>query len=107
MSIVIKENEFRQIISDLDKEIENLKEAYDDVNREAKKIDGTGDMWKGDTQRAVYNYYKEVSGQFPDNIERLESLSTYLKNTLENYINGEHSINSDVDTNSDNLNINE
>ena len=106
MDIEVKEDEFRNIIESFDNEIKNLERIYKEVDTECKKIDGSDDIWKGKAQAMTYNYYKGVSVEFPDNIERLQSLSDYLKNTLENYINGENSINSDVDASGENLDVN-
>ena len=106
-NIVIKEDEFRSIINDLDKEITNLENTYNDIKVRGQKLDGTSDMWKSETQKVVYDYYKSVSDKFPNNIERFKSLSDYLKTTLNNYIEGEKSINKDVDNNASELNINE
>ena len=106
-NIVIKEDEFRSIINDLDKEITNLENTYNDIKTKGQKLDGSNDMWNSETQKVVYNYYKSVSDKFPSNIERFKSLSEYLKTTLNNYIEGEKSIDKDVDTNASELNINE
>lgn len=106
MDIEIKEDEFRKIINDFNTEIKNLEAIYKEIENECKKIDGSDNIWKGKVQAMTYNYYKDVSSEFPDNIERLQSLSEYLNHTLENYINGENSINKDVDKNSENLNVN-
>ena len=106
-NIVIKENEFRSIINDLDKEITNLENTYNDIKTKGQKLDGSNDMWNSETHKVVYNYYKSVSDKFPSNIERFKSLSEYLKTTLNNYIEGEKSIDKDVDTNASELNINE
>ena len=106
-NIVIKEDEFRSIINDLDKEITNLENTYNDIKTKGQKLDGSNDMWNSETQKVVYNYYKSVSDKFPSNIERFKSLSEYLKTTLNNYIEGEKSIDNDVDTNASELNINE
>lgn len=106
MSIEISENEFRGIITALDKEIDKLETIYNDINTKAKKLDGNDEMWHGDTQIAVYEYYESISKDFPDTVNRIKSFRDYLKTTLDNYINAENSINSDVDTNQENLNIN-
>ena len=106
-NIVIKEDEFRSIINDLDKEITNLENTYNDIKVKGNTLDGSNDIWNSETQKVVYNYYKSVSDKFPSNIERFKSLSEYLKTTLNNYIEGEKSIDKDVDTNASELNINE
>lgn len=107
MSIIIKEQEFRDAISNLDKEIANLERIYSEIENKSKKLDGNDEMWKSDTQKAIYDYYISVSKDFPSNIERLKSLRSYLNTTLDNYIEEESGINNDVDTNIDNLSINE
>ena len=107
MSIVVKKEEFSELIKELDQEIQKLKDVYNDIDNKSKKFNGNDEMWKGQTQEAVYAYYNDISKDFPDNVERIESLSTYLKTTLQNYVDAENSINEDVDSNYSNLSINE
>ncbi len=107
MSILIKEDEFRDIINNLDEDIKRLESIYDDINNKAKKLDGNDDMWKSETQEVVYDYYQSISKDFPDNINRLKSLSNYLNNTLNNYVNEENDTNSDIDESGSNLSIND
>jgi len=107
MSIIIKEQEFRDIINNINKEIDNLEKIYEEINNKAKRLDGNDEMWKSDTQKVVYDYYVSISKDFPSNINRLKSLSSYLNTTLENYINEEKGIDKDIDEDASNLSINE
>lgn len=107
MSITIKKAEFEQLINEFDREIENIKKIYSDIEEKAERLNGLDDMWKGKTQEKVYEYYYDISNDFPNNIERFESLSNYLKNTLQNYTDEEKGLNEDIDFNSKDLNINE
>lgn len=106
MNIEITENEFRKIIAALDNEINKLESIYNDINNKAQKLDGNDEMWHGNTQVAVYEYYESISKDFPDTVDRIKSFRDYLQTTLDNYINAEKSIDKDVDTNQENLNIN-
>ena len=58
MTLEINEEKFSEIITSLDKEIDTLSKIYENINKEAKKIDGSNDIWKSKTQESVYNYYK-------------------------------------------------
>ena len=104
--IEIKEDEFKKTITALDAEITNLENIYEQITKKAKKLDGNDDMWKGKAQKALYDYYESVARDFPDTVERIKSFSTYLKNTLDNYVAGENSINKDVDESKENLDVN-
>ncbi len=106
MDIEIQEAKFRKIITLLDEEIAKLETVYDEIEQESKKIDGSSSVWSGKTQSVVYDYYKSISPDFPKTVDRMKSFSDYLKTTLDNYINGENSINKDVDTNQENLDVN-
>ena len=106
MDIDIQEAKFRKIITLLDEEIVKLENVYAEIEKESKHIDGTSSVWSGKTQTVVYDYYKSISPDFPKTVERFKSFSSYLKTTLDNYIRGENSINKDVDTSEENLDVN-
>jgi len=71
-----------------------------------KKIDGSIDIWQGETQRTVYNNYLKISKNFPNIIGQLEDYSNFLKKTVVNYKTGEESINNDISNNGEDLNVN-
>lgn len=64
------------------------------------------DNWKGDTNTAFYNKYLELKEYFPKIVNGIEAYSSFLKNTSENYENAENKINTNIETNLENLNVN-
>ncbi len=107
MNMYIDEDKFREIISALDKEIKNLEEIYSDINMRIKIIDGTDPIWKGRTQKAVYSYYEEIASGFNDTVKKFKDISIFLNRTLENHLNSDKSINESVDSNVENLDVNQ
>ena len=76
------------------------------IEAEIKKIDGSQNTWKGDTQKSVYSSYLKVSNKFPSIIEQLNNYSAFLKQTVSNYKLGDQSIDTDISDNEESLKVN-
>ncbi len=104
MNIEIYENKFQDTIDRLDKEIYNLEKISNSIDDKLKTINNDN-IWSGDAQKTFLNYYQSVNKEIPDIIDKFKSYSTFLKKTLDNYINSVNVNDSDVDKNGENLNI--
>lgn len=93
-------------IGQLEEKITNIQNIYDDLNKKISLLNGDNDIWKGKVQESVYNYYLELSSQFPNTIKQLNNYKNFLQTTIENYKFEEESINHDILSNESNLNIN-
>lgn len=93
-------------ISEVDAKISDIKGIYNEIEKKMMVLDGADDIWKGKVQSSLYKHYLEIAANFPIVVEQLTAYSTFLKNSVENYKNTESSINTDVDNNQDDLNIN-
>ncbi len=106
MKIDINEENLTSIITDFDAEIDRLKKVYEEMDSKTEVLNGSDDIWRGKTQESYYEYYKEVSSEFPDIVKEFESHSTFLKKTLENYKREEEQTKKSLDENSENLDVN-
>lgn len=106
--ISINEDGLQRLIDELNKEIEEIKEIQDNIDKKMKLIDGTTDIWKGRTQDTLYNeYYKDIKNAFPNRIQKIQDFKEFLTKTLENYINEDKSLNKDIENSDENLKIND
>ena len=106
MDIEVKKSELEATINNLDNKTKELEKCYKKLNDKLKQLDGTNEVWSSDSQKTLYEYYLEVSKEFPNIVLKFRDYSKFLNNTLSNYVNLEKSIDSDVVENEENLNIN-
>lgn len=64
------------------------------------------DNWKGDTSIKYHERYLELKEYFPKINNGLKTYANFLRTTSGNYSSTENKINSDIDTNSENLTVN-
>ena len=96
----------QDIVEKLGKEITNLENAYKDIEDKMSVLDGTNEIWKSDTQKTVYEYYKEIEKDFKTSVENLNKCNEFLMKTIENYEGSISSNEKNADDNGDSLNIN-
>lgn len=104
--IDINEEKLQNIITSFDQKIETLSKIYEELDKKTEILSGNDDMWKGKTQENYYEYYKEVSMEFPEIIKELKSHSAFLKTTLENYKKEEEQTKKNIENNSEKLDVN-
>ena len=92
---IVKMDQSNKRIEELFTKIENTMKSFHD-----------NEIWSGNTNEAYYNRFLELQGYFPKVNTSLSNFSKFLKVTNENYISAENSINSDIDKNEINLNVN-
>lgn len=105
-NIYINEEELTSIISKLNNKIESIKSIYKELDDKIKNTVDSKDIWDGEVQKKAYDKYLNLSNGFSNSINQMESLKIFLQNTLDNYINGDNSINNDIEKNSEDLSIN-
>ncbi len=105
-NILINEEELASIISKLDERIKKLEDIHNELDSKVKDIDGSSEIWSGETQKKAYDNYLEYSKDFTNSINNIKSLKIFLENTLNNYLNSDKKINDSIDKNEDNLDIN-
>ena len=104
--IVINVDELTKIITKLDNKISELETIYNELDTKLKVIDGSTNIWSGDTQKSAYDNYLNISKDFPNTINQVKSLKIFLQTTLDNYLNSDKSLNEDIENNKEELDIN-
>ena len=105
-NIEINTEKLEIIINSLDEKVKNVTNTLNDIELKMSKINGNEDTWQGEAQESVYKNYLTISKNFPNIVEQLENYSKFLKTTVTNYKTGEHSIDSDIIENKENLEVN-
>ena len=98
-------NKFENIINKIEQSTNRIAEIMEKENTNMEKINGT-EIWSGVTQEECYNKYKQLSGNY-DNINK--SLKTYIgfmRQTVNDYRSIENKLDSDINTNSNDLDVN-
>lgn len=105
MNIEFNKEKLEEIIGKLNQEINNLETIYNDIDKKLESTDGTHELWKGSSQQAFYDYYKDVATDFPNALEKFRDYRDFLKMVITNYENAENDIDSDIEENSDSLDV--
>ena len=101
----INKDELLNTINSLNTKKEELETIYREIEEKCKVLDGTDDVWKSDTQKIIFSYYENIRKEFPDVVLKFQDFSNFLSKTLENYENYDNGVNSDVDTDLEDLSI--
>ncbi len=104
--IVIKDSvAFEEVILNFEKGLANIDDIFKDQDKLIKRINKTG-IWTGKTQDSFCKKYFELQGNY-DNIESsLLTLIEFMKNALDNYKKAEKQINTNIEENLENLDVN-
>lgn len=103
MDIVIDVEGLDSIISSLTTRLDNIKELNSEMN--SYVTESIQNNWDSAITDKMLKYYSNVSMKTQDHINKIESLKIFLENTKENYINGDNSINNDIEKNINELSI--
>lgn len=103
MEIVIDVENLDSIISSLSIKLDNIKELNNEMNSYVTET--IQNNWNSAITDKMLKYYSNVSMKAQDHINKIESLKIFLENTKENYINGDNSINNDIEKNINELSI--
>ena len=98
-------SEFEGIIATLKDSLRRISDNFDVEKNDMKKIDKT-DVWSGEVQEKIYSKYSELSECYSPIVESLETYIKFLDNTVASYVAAENTINKNIDSNFDNLNVN-
>ena len=106
MNITINDSDkFEETIEVFKNTIIEIQDIFDKQNNNMLKIDDT-EVWNSDTERVITSKYNELKNDYPNIIESLNNYVSFMNNTVESYKKIEKDIDSSVDKNLDNLNVN-
>ena len=97
--------EMTSIISKLDEKIQSLENIFKELNNRMKDIDGSSDVWNGESQNAACKCYVTIANDFPKTIEQLKALRVFLENALNSYLVGDSVLNKSIDNNEAGLDV--
>lgn len=97
--IVVNSDGFKEVLKSFDKDIEKANEKFNNIDNVMKDFDGESNLWKGKTCNKVIEKYQLYKGGFKDINETLKKYSVYLGHVIENYENGNKTIDKSVDNN--------
>ena len=96
-------------VNDCASKIENINTRIEDIFNNIDTIMSNvnnNDNWKGDTSRDYHDRYLLLKEYFPKINNGLRTYANFLRTTAGNYSSTENKINSNVDTNLENLTVN-
>ena len=103
--IEVNVDELTKIITKLDSKISELETIYGELDTKLKVIDGSSDIWSGNTQKNAYDNYLNISKGFQNTLNQVKSLKIFLQTTLDNYLNSDKSLNENIENNKEKLDV--
>lgn len=105
-NIIINDSkEFDVIINKLENTLPVIRDIFSSLDEKIECINGT-EIWYGKTQETFCNKYLEFSENYPVINEAFENYVKFLKIVLNNYKKAENKINSNIENNLNNLDVN-
>jgi len=105
-NIMIDTEKLENIITSLEENAAIVKQIFEELNTKLKDFDGSNEVWQGDVQSAVYQNYDAISKNFPSIVEQLNDYNIFLRKTVNNYKKEEKNIDTSIDNNKENLDVN-
>ena len=105
-SVNFKKQGASEIYDSLVASTEDIKDIFDEIDFMMEAINGEDSTWKGKSQASFYESFRTISGKFDEIGECLDRQNDFLKVTINNYQEGENKINSDIEKQSEEFNIN-
>lgn len=105
-NICFNDAEVEKTLLELEEDTKYMKEMFDKIEFIMEYINGDYDTWKGLSQSEFYKEFKTISGKFEGITDNLEKNNEFLRATIINYQAREKLINTNVDKNKFNLDIN-
>ena len=89
----------------IQKKIKQISDVQNQIKDKLSQIDGTNNIWKGKGANSFVKLSQKIVTDFAPMITEFENYNLFLISVIENYENIEKRINSDVDKNGENLEI--
>ena len=85
------------ILKQIEAKNNNIKEILENVELMSGAFDGNEDTWKGKGQESFYESYKTIAKKFQTINDKLDDNVNFIRNMMDNYVNGEDTIDKNVD----------
>lgn len=106
-SLIVNSESFNSSISKFKDTTLKVKEILESITQLMKEIDGENETWKSKTAVSVHEKYSETESRFKDINETFERYNKFLTTTLEDYQKEEKKQVVSIESQSDNLDVNE
>lgn len=104
-SIKVNSIELEQIAYKVDNINKEMEDIFNSVDKIMNNINNN-DIWQGDASLEYHNRYLELKKYFPKVVNGIGIYSNFLKSTAQNYEKEENQINTNIELNTNNLDIN-
>lgn len=98
MVTINDESKFENIILNIENEAKKIREIFEKSNNNIEKINGT-EVWSGIVQEEFVNKYKELSNNYANVNESLNTYIKFMRNIVNNYKNLDRKLTNEVDNN--------
>lgn len=106
-SIVVNSIEFTSSAASFQETSAKIKEILNSITELMKEIDGDNETWKSKTAVSLHEKYKVTESRFKDINETFDKYNKFLKTTIEDYQREEKKEEESIESQSDNLDVNE
>lgn len=106
-SLIVNSESFNSSVSKFKDTTLKVKEILENITQLMKEIDGENETWKSKTAVCVHEKYSETESRFKDINETFEKYNNFLMTTLEDYQKEEKKQVVSIESQSDNLDVNE
>lgn len=103
--VITDTNEFERIITEFEQIRNNIQNVFTEEKNNIEKINDEN-VWNGKTQEIIYQKHLDFQKNFSPIEEALEIYINFLKNSLQSYKDLENNINQNINTASEELNVN-
>ena len=98
--------EFDSVVVDLNNSLNRLKNLFGEETKSLKMFLTNDSSWNGKAKSKANEKYEEISNMYPSITQSLDNFISFLVNTSEKYKQFEQSLNTDVETNKEDLDVN-
>ena len=86
--------------------LNKIRGLFDLETKSLNELFNNSEAWRGNSRDAANEKYQELSSMYPSICTSLENYVSFLRDTAINYRELEESVNNDIETNNDMLNVN-
>lgn len=105
-NINFNKEEVSDILSRLEEKTNKLKDLYKEVNGYSLIISGDQEIWKGKGQANFYNSFKSITNKFDSINNGFDNCNGFLKTVIDSYSSTENNLETSIEKDSQDLNIN-
>ena len=98
--------EFEDSVNKLNGYLNEIRDLFNEENKSINEVLSNPHAWSGNARNTASDKYTELSNMYPQITESLENFIRFLATTVENYKEFEQSVITNLENNSDTLDVN-